>query len=269
MNAEGCHESGHVDDFGPDLFKSQQGVPIPCEADCWVETAHGFSDASALSVGSAPASCPNRVDPDAPWVATVDAEWVSLSRDHGTTSRVIDVMVEEKMTGSSRTATVTLGGVERLLTQEALYRGLPMVIAVGSDQDGQPGLNRILQRKSPAALGMADVVQVAISGNDSIPFVLDVKTDGPLWAMGCNGYGQSGDRTTTNRSAPVPLAERRQPCGCAVSQRYHRRTRRLSEGLHRPCRLTRSAHHRPSVDYRQLNRARSRPHNSRRALRRR
>jgi alpha-tubulin suppressor-like RCC1 family protein len=33
-----------------------------------------------------------------------------------------------------------------------------------------------------------------------------VKTDGTLWAMGYNNYGQLGDGTTTNRSTPAQVA---------------------------------------------------------------
>jgi len=33
-----------------------------------------------------------------------------------------------------------------------------------------------------------------------------VETDGTLWAMGINNYGQLGDGTTTNLSTPVQVA---------------------------------------------------------------
>ena len=32
-----------------------------------------------------------------------------------------------------------------------------------------------------------------------------MKTDGSLWSMGQNGYGQLGDGTTTNRNAPTQI----------------------------------------------------------------
>jgi alpha-tubulin suppressor-like RCC1 family protein len=36
---------------------------------------------------------------------------------------------------------------------------------------------------------------------------LAVKTDGSLWAWGQNGFGQLGDGTTKNRSAPVKIMD--------------------------------------------------------------
>ena len=35
---------------------------------------------------------------------------------------------------------------------------------------------------------------------------LFVKSDGLLWAMSGNSYGQLGDGSTTNRTSPVPVA---------------------------------------------------------------
>ena len=45
---------------------------------------------------------------------------------------------------------------------------------------------------------------VAIAGGDY--HSLAVKSDGTVWAWGCNGYGQLGDGTTTNRLTPVPVS---------------------------------------------------------------
>ena len=55
-------------------------------------------------------------------------------------------------------------------------------------------------RSTPVPVsGLTGVVAIAAGGHHS----LAVKSDGTVWAWGCNDYGQLGDGTTTNRLTPV------------------------------------------------------------------
>jgi alpha-tubulin suppressor-like RCC1 family protein len=66
------------------------------------------------------------------------------------------------------------------------------------DNTGSP-----LSRSSPVSVsgGFTDWCQVS-AGNDHS---LGLRTNGTLWAWGCNGYGRLGDNTTINRSSPVSV----------------------------------------------------------------
>ena len=80
--------------------------------------------------------------------------------------------------------------------------------AMGWNGQGQLGIGTTDQQKSPVqvldALGgnpVTNVVSVASGGNHS----LYLKSDGSLWAMGRNNYGQLGDGTGTQRLSPVEI----------------------------------------------------------------
>lgn len=84
--------------------------------------------------------------------------------------------------------------------------------AVGHNHKGQLGDGTTTDRIGPVfiASGVAQVA-AALSGNVS-PYWYDsatsyfVKTDGTLWGMGANNFGQLGDGSTTDRSVPVQIA---------------------------------------------------------------
>ena len=58
-----------------------------------------------------------------------------------------------------------------------------------------------MDRSTPVQIESSGVTAVSAGGNHS----LYVKSDGSLWAMGGNNYGQLGDGTTSNRNVPVQI----------------------------------------------------------------
>jgi alpha-tubulin suppressor-like RCC1 family protein len=77
------------------------------------------------------------------------------------------------------------------------------VWAWGYNRFGQLGDGTILNRTAPVQVpGLSEVVAVAAGGLHS----LAVRSDGTVWAWGNNSaYGQLGDGTTTDRTAPVQV----------------------------------------------------------------
>jgi alpha-tubulin suppressor-like RCC1 family protein len=75
--------------------------------------------------------------------------------------------------------------------------------AWGNGGFGRLGDNSTTSKRSPVSVvgGFTDWCQVSAGYNHS----LGVRTNGTLWAWGCNGVGQLGDNTTTSRSSPVSV----------------------------------------------------------------
>jgi len=75
--------------------------------------------------------------------------------------------------------------------------------AWGLNSFGQLGDGTLTSRRSPVSVvgGFTDWCQVSAGTSHS----LGVRTNGTAWAWGCNGTGQVGDETTTNRSSPVSV----------------------------------------------------------------
>jgi len=72
----------------------------------------------------------------------------------------------------------------------------------------------MINKSTPVQVA-AGVVSASAGGYHS----LYVETDGTLWAMGNNSYGQLGDGTTTDRSTPVQVAGNM--LSGAASKGYH------------------------------------------------
>jgi alpha-tubulin suppressor-like RCC1 family protein len=75
--------------------------------------------------------------------------------------------------------------------------------AWGSNANGRLGDNTITSRSSPVSVvgGFSDWCEASAGGGHS----LAVRTNGTLWAWGCNNYAQLGDNTITSRSSPVSV----------------------------------------------------------------
>jgi alpha-tubulin suppressor-like RCC1 family protein len=73
----------------------------------------------------------------------------------------------------------------------------------GNGADGQLGNGQTgIAQLTPVALTtISGVTQLSVRYNH----VLAVRQDGSVWAWGTNSYGQLGDGTITNRSAPTPV----------------------------------------------------------------
>ena len=73
----------------------------------------------------------------------------------------------------------------------------------GFNGSGRLGDNTVVDRSSPVSVvgGFTDWCQVS-AGN---AHTAAVRTNGTIWAWGCNGTGRLGDNTTTNRSSPVSV----------------------------------------------------------------
>ncbi len=76
--------------------------------------------------------------------------------------------------------------------------------SMGSNNYGQIGMSGTGNYRSPmqvTALDAESSINVATSSNHSLYF----NSNGKLWAMGSNNYGQLGDGTTDNRNTPVQI----------------------------------------------------------------
>jgi alpha-tubulin suppressor-like RCC1 family protein len=133
--------------------------------------------------------------------------WAMGSNDYGqlgdgtTTGRSTAVQV------ATGVASVSAGGYHSLYvkTDGTLW-------AMGLNGSGQLGDGTTTRRLTPVqvATGVASVSTSLASGVSDFyggnGHTLYVKTDGTLWAMGRNQYGQLGDGTTTGRSTAVQVA---------------------------------------------------------------
>ncbi len=143
------------------------------------------------------------VDSNVDWTASTAASWVTLSRTAGSQSGNILVTAVANTTGSDRSATVVVDGITHTITQRSAGTALQELWAWGNDGYGQLGDNNAPRFwcLSPEGILGSGVQSVAAGAEHS----LIVKTDGSLWAMGSNTYGQLGDGTTISRPSPVRI----------------------------------------------------------------
>ncbi|MEO6003302.1 MAG: MBG domain-containing protein [Opitutus sp.] len=155
---------------------------------------------NAIEVGSARVIRPVLVSSTGSWTSTNNVSWITLSIDQAFGSRTVDVIVEPNLSGGDRTAEISFGGSSLSVTQHASSVSLHELFAVGDDEYGQLGVIRV-PCGTPIAIA-TNVSFVAAGGDDS----MFLKTDGSLWAVGNNYFGQVGDGTTTQRTSPVQVA---------------------------------------------------------------
>ena len=90
-------------------------------------------------------------------------------------------------------------------SHKAAAAGSYAVWATGSNSSGQFGNGTTTSSTTPVQV-LSGVASVSAGDNYGNSHSLYLKTDGTLWAMGWNAYGQLGDGTTTNRITPVQVA---------------------------------------------------------------
>ena len=78
--------------------------------------------------------------------------------------------------------------------------------AWGSNNAGQLGDGTTTERHIPVKI-MEDVIAVSAVPSEWGGYAMAIRTDGSLWAWGCNRVGQLGDGTTINRYTPVKIME--------------------------------------------------------------
>jgi len=88
----------------------------------------------------------------------------------------------------------------------ALWASGGQLWSMGQNSNGQLADGTYTSRSNPAQV-VSGIAEVASGGSATEgSHTLYLKTDGTLWAMGYNLYGQLGDGTTTNRLTPVQVA---------------------------------------------------------------
>ena len=75
----------------------------------------------------------------------------------------------------------------------------------GRNHHGQLGTGNTTQQNSPLEILSEEVSDVVASGGTSSSQTFVIKSDGSLWGMGHNGYGQLGDANTSNKTSPTQI----------------------------------------------------------------
>jgi alpha-tubulin suppressor-like RCC1 family protein len=95
------------------------------------------------------------------------------------------------------------GGSHSLGIREVALTCSGVAFSWGSNDVGQLGDNTKTNRSSPVSVvgGISDWCQVSAGFCHS----LGLRSNGTVWAWGCNEYGRLGDNTTVNKSSPVSI----------------------------------------------------------------
>ena len=83
---------------------------------------------------------------------------------------------------------------------------------MGGNANGQLGDGTTTNKVSPVEIENSGVSSAVVSGGGS--HSLYIKSDGSLWAMGQNNYGQLGDGTYTDRNSSVQIESGGVSSGC-------------------------------------------------------
>ncbi len=88
--------------------------------------------------------------------------------------------------------------------QSAAIRTNGTLWAWGNNTNGSLGDGTTVSKSSPVSVlgGFTDWCRVSVS---HLSTVAAVRTNGTLWAWGCNSFGELGDETTIRRSSPVSV----------------------------------------------------------------
>lgn len=80
------------------------------------------------------------------------------------------------------------------------------VWAMGRNDSGQLGNGALNGTNDPQQVFSSDVIAIAVGGGDTLDtHTLFLKSDGSLWAVGANDFGQLGDGTTNNTATPKEI----------------------------------------------------------------
>ncbi len=166
------------------------------------------------TVGPAAVSYELLVDTGSEWNASTDASWVAVTPNPGRGQVIATVSVEANATNVSRSAVVTIAGASHALNQAAAGADGCELFGVGSNSVGQLGAANVPLSR-PGSSPNYPGVTAAKAGYVHSCFI---KSDGSLWTMGSNSYGQLGDGTMTSRSTPVQVATN---VAAIASGQYH------------------------------------------------
>ncbi|HUG11947.1 MAG TPA: immunoglobulin domain-containing protein, partial [Opitutaceae bacterium] len=155
----------------------------------------------SIEVGDGYVVRPILVEEPGSWTVVSHASWLSVPVSEGYGTRIVEITAERNTTGADRTASITFGASDVMVTQRAAGSGLRELWVMGDGSFGQRGDTTSPFRTVPAPV-MDDVLMTAAGDYHS----LFLKTDGTLWTMGDNQFGQLGDGTTTDRATPVQVA---------------------------------------------------------------
>jgi alpha-tubulin suppressor-like RCC1 family protein len=191
------------------------------------------------TVGPGRVTYPVRVRTAADWTVEHSAVWLAVSKLSGSFDDTLEITVAPNPHATARTATVTIAGLSHTVTQRAAGTTIRELWSTGRNYYGALGDHAVLDPIYPTqiatnvknvfagpyaslvlkndatltGLGMPDNylttaalhtdIQAASLGNSHGIYL---KTDGTLFGIGQNHYGQLSDNTLYFLTAPVQIA---------------------------------------------------------------